>query len=135
MLENVAKGGTIEYDAAKHQYKITLNIDTDVANTDNDVSRAMLHDSTGASDVKWKSEGDQTDLLNSDTGLKFEFVLWENGLFRSYKITERWKGKMYKFSGTGETESTVDYSYSDRDCDMTVHLQMLEKAKESVANS
>lgn len=135
LLENVAKGGTIEYDAAKHQYKITLNIDTDVANADNDVSRAMLHDSTGASDVKWKSEGDQTDLLNSDTGLKLEFVLWENGLFRSYKITERWKGKMYSFSGTGETESTVDYSYSDRDCDMTVHLQMLEKAKESVANS
>ena len=66
-----------------------------------------------------------------EPGLIIIFRLWENGLFRFYNIKERWSGKINGFSGTADSLTSYHYSYSDRDCDMSKYLEMLEEAKKN----
>ena len=98
-------------------YILFLSIDTDVANADK-ASRKMLAHANGTNDCSWDGED----------GLAIVCRLWENGLFRTYSITERWKGKISGFSGTVDSSTVYYYSYTDRDCDMSGYLKMLEEA-------
>lgn len=131
LAENVVKFASVNRDEDNGTYFVMMNIDTDVANADK-ASVKMLTKANGTSgDCKWKkgeSNGDGTD----DTGLFFIFGLWGNGLFISYAVNERWTGKISGFKGEAYSETSVMYSYSDYDCDMTEHIKMLEEAKKKV---
>lgn len=109
---------------------VLMVIDTDVANNDA-ASLAMLRKANGSDNCKWIA-GDESEGFADDTGLRIVFRLWGNGLFRSYSIIERWNGSIVIFNGTAESQTTVYYSYTDRDCDMTAKLEMLEAAKAAV---
>ena len=98
-------------------YILFMSVNTEVANSDS-ASRKMLIHANGDSDCAWDGED----------GLAIVCRIWENGLFRMYNITERWKGRISGFSGTVDSSTVYYYSYSDRDCDMTEYLKILEEA-------
>lgn len=102
-------------------YFIIMTLDTSVANSD-EASLKMLRRANSSDDCKWVDDGD-------DSGLAIVLRLWQNGMFRFYNFKERWSGKISGFSGVADSLTTYYYSYSDRDCDMTKNLEMLEKAK------
>jgi hypothetical protein len=80
-------------------------------------------------------EEEDAEGFGEDTGLRIIFRLWNNGLFRSYTIAERWSGKIVIFDGEADSQTTVYYSYSDRDCDIAQYKTMLEDAKALVNNN
>lgn len=102
-------------------YVIAMILNTQVANRD-ESSLKMLRNGNSSDDCVW-TDGEE------DSGLVIVFRIWENGLFRFLRIDERWKGKLNKFDGVVESQTEYYFSYSDRDCDMTENLQMLENAK------
>lgn len=110
-----------ETEAGLEGYVIFMTVDTEVANKD-EASLKMLRKANGSDDCKWVNEGD-------DSGLSIVFRIWENGLFRMYSVSEKWQGKISGFSGIADSSTVYNYSYSDRDCDMTGYLKMLEDAK------
>jgi hypothetical protein len=79
----------------------------------------------------WVRDDEEEDAegFAEDTGLRIVYRLWSNGLFRSYTIVERWSGKIILFEGEADSQTTVYYSYSDRDCDMSQYTGMLSDAK------
>lgn len=102
-------------------YIVIMGIDTNVANSD-EASLKMLRKANGSDDCEWVNE-------DGETGLSIVFRLWKNGLFRMYTVSEKWKGKISGFSGTADSSTQYYYSYSDRDCDMSKYLEVLEAAK------
>ena len=102
-------------------YIVFMTIDTDVANRD-EASLKMLRKANGSDDCVWVNEDDMS-------GLSIIFRIWSNGLFRTYSVAEKWSGKIMGFTGTADSSTVYNYSYSDRDCDMTGYLKMLEEAK------
>ena len=102
-------------------YVIFMAVNTEVANKD-EASLKMLRKANGSDDCKWVGE-------EGDSGLSIVFRIWENGLFRMYSVSEKWQGKISGFSGTADSSTVYNYSYSDRDCDMTQYLKMLDDAK------
>ena len=121
LAENIVKHSVITKED-EGGYFIIMTIDTAVANGD-EASLKMLRKGNSSDNCRWEDSGDEP-------GLIIIFRLWENGLFRFYNIKERWSGKINGFSGTADSLTSYHYSYSDRDCDMTKNLEMLEKAKE-----
>lgn len=131
LAENMVKYASISEDD-EGGVNVLMTIDTDVANGD-EASLTMLRNANGSSNCVWQGEYDEdAEGFGEDTGLRIVFRLWGNGLFRSYVIIERWTGKIVVFTGTAESQTTVYYSYSDYDCDMTDYLTMLESAKAAV---
>lgn len=122
---------------------VVMVVNTDVANKD-EASVKMLTKSNGTDgDCHWigkeeydEETGEPVTGVNEDTGLKIIFTLWPSGLFKQYIVIERWQGKMdipvLSVKGLADSTTIVQYSYSDRDCDMTVYLEMLEEAKKKV---
>lgn len=134
LAEDIVKYAMIIEDPETGRYLIMMNIDTEVANKD-DASLKMLRKiNSPSNDCAWKSGENGPDDINlgEDTGLKIIFSIWDNGLFYHYTISERWNGTIVVFNGTAESAITVYYSYSDRDCDMTKNLEMLEHAKKTM---
>lgn len=133
LCENIIKYAMIAEDE-EGCINVFMTIDTDVANED-DASVKMLTRANGTSgDCHWKKggadPGDEDNVgFGEDTGLKIAYRIWGNGLFRMYSISERWRGKIVAFTGTADSLSFYYYSYSQKDCDMTDHLAMLEAAK------
>ena len=115
IIRNESEEGELE------GYTVFMTVDTKVANKDA-ASLKMLRKANGSDDCEWVNDGD-------DSGLFIIFNLWPNGLFRTYSVSEKWKGKISGFSGTADSSTTYNYSYSDRDCDMTKYLEMLAEAK------
>ncbi|MDE6613226.1 MAG: hypothetical protein K2K28_01575 [Clostridia bacterium] len=121
---------------------VVMVIDTDVANND-EASVKMLTKANGTDgDCHWQAKEEYEDDgaavtgVGEDTGLKIIFTLWPNGLFKQYIVIERWQGKMdipvLSVKGVADSTTIVQYSYSDRDCDMTGYLEMLEEAKKKL---
>lgn len=121
LAENIIKSSFI-IDDGEGGYLIRMTIDTEVANAD-EASMKMLRKANDSKNCEWKA------VDADDTGLTIIFRIWKNGLFRFYSINERWSGNINMFSGTAVSLTTYTYSYSDRDCDMTANLEMLENAK------
>lgn len=70
------------------------------------------------------ANADETTLANlkEDNGgeTKYEYCnlvveIWENGLAKKYNIKESWNGKVSIYSGSAQCESTIVFSYSERD--------------------
>ncbi len=126
LAENIVKSANIFEDDDGNGVLVVMSIDTGVANSD-DASLKMLRQGNGSKNCTWRAQSEED---AEDTGLQIVFRLWGNGLFRMYYVAERWHGTMMGiYSGTVESDTTVYYSYSDRDCDMTANLEMLERAK------
>ena len=124
LAENIIQSASI-FNDDKGGNVIVMTIDTGVANSDS-ASLKMLRQGNGSKNCTWRASADD----DGDTGLTIVCSYWGNGLFRTYSVMERWHGTMMSiYSGTVESETTVYYSYSDRDCDMTANLAMLERAK------
>ena len=124
LAENIVQSAFImrdETEEGTEGYVIFMTIDTEVANKD-EASLKMLRKANGSDDCEWVNDGDVS-------GLSIVFRIWENGLFRMYSVSEKWKGKISGFSGIADSSTVYNYSYSDRDCDMTRYLEMLETAK------
>ena len=125
LAENIVKTATIVRDVNEENelegYMVFMTIDTVVANKD-EASLKMLRHANGSDDCKWVNEG-------GESGLSIIFRIWENGLFRMYSVSEKWQGKISGFSGTADSSTVYNFTYSDRDCDMTQYLKMLEDAK------
>ncbi|MCD8371970.1 MAG: hypothetical protein LUD27_01565 [Clostridia bacterium] len=103
------------------RYIVSTEINIDKANAD-ESSISMLEQSNGTDEGACTWCGDTFTLA---------FVLWDNGLFYQYRICETWTGKISGISGsTVNSDTTVVYSYSDADTDMTAKLEMLENAKD-----
>lgn len=120
LAENIVKSAVI-FDDDDGCINVMMTIDTEVANADQ-ASYTMLRNANSSDNCTWTASGD-------DTGLMIFFRIWGNGLFRSYTVSERWSGKISGFNGSADSTTVTYYSYSDRDCDMTAHLEMLEAAK------
>lgn len=120
LAENIVKSSLI-LDDGEGGYLIRMTVDTDVANAD-EASMKMLRKANDSKNCEWRSVDED------DTGLTIVFRIWGNGLFRFYSVSERWSGNISMFSGTAESYTTYNYSYSDRDCSMIENLEMLEKA-------
>ena len=102
-------------------YIVFMTINTDVANKD-EASLKMLRKANGSDDCVWVNEDDTS-------GLSIIFRIWSNGLFRTYSVAEKWSGKISGFAGTADSSTVYNYSYSDRDCDMTNYLKVLEQGE------
>lgn len=127
LADDILKSAVIIKDESEENglegYIVFMSIDTEVANRD-EASLKMLRKGNGSSDCRWV--GDE-----ETSGLSIIFRIWENGLFRMYSVSETWKGSIAIFNGTADSSTTYYYSYSDRDCDMTKYLEMLEEAKKA----
>ncbi|MDE7439584.1 MAG: hypothetical protein K2N23_03660 [Clostridia bacterium] len=124
LAENIVSHAVITRDESENGeegYVVFMSIDTKVANEDK-ASLKMLRNANSSGNCQWVSE-------DGASGLTIVFRLWENGLFRMYSVSEKWKGSIAGFSGMADSSTTYYYSYSDRDCDMTKYLEMLEEAK------
>lgn len=133
LAENIIKYASIIEDSETGRYLIMLNIDTGVANTDRPSVDMLTKENGTSGDCTWKGKDEEgASGIAEDTGMKIIFSIWDNGLFNSYTIVERWTGKIVGFNGEAESSITVNYSYSDRDCDMSKNLAMLEEAKKTV---
>lgn len=110
-------------------YILIMNVDTAVANKDA-ASLRMLRNANDSNDCVWQKGEKSADdtLLDEDTGLKIVCALWKNGLVRQIAIDERWTGTIKAFNGSAKSYTCTYYSYSDRDCDMTVPLKMIAAA-------
>lgn len=130
LAENIVKYASISRDD-EGCYLIMMAIDTAVANADQP-STTMLREANGSNNCTWVSvEDPDAEGFGVDTGLRLILRLWPNGLFRTYTILERWSGTIVAFTGTAESNTFVEYSYTERDCDMTDKLAMLEEAKKA----
>ncbi|MDE6598189.1 MAG: hypothetical protein K2K60_06090 [Clostridia bacterium] len=124
LAENIMEYAMILEEGEGDGYLVVMMMDTDVANGD-EASLKMLRQANGSNNCVWRKDG-------GDTGLTIAFRIWGNGLFRMYRTVECWYGSIVGTKGTVSSETEVYYSYSDRDCDMTENLAMLEKAKAAV---
>ncbi len=119
LADNAVKKSTvIESDDGSVILVMTMN--TDVLNGD-EASLKMLRKGNDSGNCVWQKGEDD------DTGLIIVCGLWGNGLFRFYTVSETWRGKLNGFTGTVNSTTQYYYSYSDRDCDMTQYLEMIEK--------
>ena len=127
LAEDIVESGIIIKDESEENglegYIVFLSVDTDVANRD-PASLKMLRKANGSDNCEWV--GDE-----ETSGLSIVFRIWKNGLFRMYSVSEKWKGKISGFAGTADSSTQYYYSYSDRDCDMSTYLEMLEAAKKN----
>ena len=110
-------GGTV--------YTITMRTNAEVLNND-EASIAMLQKSNDAEQCRWADNG-------QGEGPTIIFQIWDNGLFKLYGISENWIGNMSYGpinvkNGEANSRLSVQYSYSDRDTDMTAKLAMLDEA-------
>ena len=129
LAENIVKYAYIVPDPETSSYLILIKIDTEVANNDS-ASLKMLRHSNGNDDCKWVADNsDGATGLEEDTGLQIVFQIWDNGLFRMYNITERWKGTVKIYKGTANVTTITTYSYSDADCDPAQYFVMLDEAE------
>ena len=135
IAENIVKFASITVDEDDGCINVLMAIDTDVANAD-EASVKMLTAANGTSgDCNWQNNPETAGEfgIGEDTGLRIIYRLWPNGLFRTYSVIERWRGKMdlkvAKPTGVADSRTMVYYSYSDHDCDMSGYLEMLEAAK------
>ena len=134
LADDIVKYASVMRDEDDGSYFVMMNINTDAANKDR-ASVKMLTKANGTSgDCHWRAgDNSEEDVgIMEDTGLRIIYSLWGNGLFKSYTVLERWKGKIAGFNGEANSQTTVYYSYSDYDCDMKPHLEMLEEAKKKV---
>lgn len=101
-------------------YTIVANLNAEVANADPS-SSAMLKQSNDSDNCRW---------LTTEEGgtLRLIYQIWDNGLFKLYGLSETWQGTIVAMSGTMNSTLSVQYSYSDRDTDMTAKLAMLDEA-------
>lgn len=120
LAENIVSSANI-VEEDEGGYFIIMILNTEVANSDK-ASLKMLRRANSSDDCRWVE-------ADGESGIIIIFRLWENGLFRFYNFKERWSGKINGFSGIADSATAYFYSYSDRDCDMTKNLEMLEKAK------
>ena len=132
LAENIIKN-TIIFEDEEGCISCFIFIDTDVANKD-EASLKMLRKANSSGDCKWEKGVDESgEVDDDDTGFMMVCRFWPNGLFRSYSVTERWNGHIaagpLTYAGTVESNTQYYYSYSDKDCDMTKNLEMLEDAK------
>ena len=109
-------GGTV--------YTITMRTNAEVLNNDK-ASIAMLQKSNDAEQCRWADSG-------QGEGPTIIFQIWDNGLFKLYGISENWIGNMSYGpinvkNGEANSRLSVQYSYSDRDTDMTAKLAMLDE--------
>ncbi|MCD7728943.1 MAG: hypothetical protein LUI60_03430 [Clostridia bacterium] len=102
LADGMVKNAYIIQSETGDSYTIIMIIDTDVANAD-ESSLAMLQEANSSSDCTW-----------SDNKLTISYQIWNNGLMRSYQVSETWEGKISGFSGSVKSTTNVDYSYSDR---------------------
>lgn len=127
LADDIVKSAIILKDESEQNglegYIVFMSIDTEVANKD-EASLKMLRKGNGSDDCRWV--GDE-----ETSGLSIIFRIWENGLFRMYSVSETWNGSIAIFNGTADSSTTYYYSYSDRDCDMSKYLEMLEAAKKA----
>lgn len=125
LADNIVKNAIIAEDEEDCTV-VFMFLDTDVANNDA-ASQAMLKKANGDNNTKWvATESDEMGKVSPAV----VFRLWNNGLFRMCSIIEKWEGKINGFDGIADKSTSFYFSYSDRDCDMTKNLEMLEKAKE-----
>lgn len=127
LADDIVKSAVIIKDESEENglegYIVFMSVDTDVANRD-EASLKMLRKGTGSDNCSWV--GDE-----ENSGLSIVFRLWENGLFRMYSVSEKWGGTISGFKGTADSSTQYYYSYSDRDCDMSKYLEMLDEAKQA----
>ena len=126
LADDILSNAVIAKDPGEEEgsgYLIFMTVNTEVANND-EASLKMLRKANGSNDCEWVNE-------DGNSGLTIAFRIWDNGLFRMYSVSEKWQGKISGFSGTADSSTVYYYSYSDRDCDMTGYLKMLEEAKAS----
>jgi hypothetical protein len=134
LAENIVKYANISEDE-DGTINVLMTIDTEIANSD-EASLKMLRRANSSDNCVWVAdEEEDAEGFGEDTGLRIIFRLWNNGLFRSYTIAERWSGKIVVFDGEADSQTTVYYSYSDRDCDIAQYKTMLEDAKALVNNN
>lgn len=126
LADDIIKHALILEDDVGDGVMAVMTINTAVANSD-DASLKMLRKANSSNDCIWVDSDEET------SGLMIVFRVWGNGLFRFYSISEKWSGKIEIFNGAADSSTTVNYSYSDRDCDMTKNLEMLEAAKKAKA--
>ena len=126
LADNIIKEATITEGEVNGQtvYEVTIELDTEVANSD-EASRNML--------ISANNPASKCDLVADEAGNgpTITYQIWENGLMKYYKMNEVWEGKLI-FSGSADTQLEVWYSYSDRDTNITEKLEWLEEAKEKV---
>lgn len=127
LADGIVDSATINPMPSGDGYTVTMNINIDVAN-DDEASITMLRNANGSSDCRWVSP----DGGNSSTALQILYQVWDNGLFKVYGLKETWNGTTNGFRGTANSSLSVQYSYSDRDTDITEKLAMLDEAIASV---
>lgn len=123
LAEDIVQSATIteqQTESGAKYYNILVNIDVGVANADA-ASMAMLRHANGSDDCVWVSESD------GGRALTLIFQVWDNGLFKLYGLRETWKGKTNGFSGMADSSLSVQYSYSQKDTDISSRLDMLEQ--------
>lgn len=123
LAEEIVQSATIteqQTESGAKYYNILVNIDVGVANADA-ASMAMLRHANGSDDCVWVSESD------GGRALTLIFQVWDNGLFKLYGLRETWKGKTNGFSGMADSSLSVQYSYSQKDTDISSRLDMLEQ--------
>lgn len=120
LADNIVKNALIIENENDDGVMAVMTIDTAVANKD-DASLKMLRKANSSSDCLWVDPDGDT------SGLTIVFRVWGNGMFRFFTVSESWKGKISGFNGTADSVTTTYYTYSDRDCDMTDNLKMLEE--------
>lgn len=129
LAENILQFASITED--EECINVMMTVNTEIANKD-EASVKMLtraNDTSGSCHWRAGESDEDAEGIAVDTGLRIICRLWKNGLFRNNTIIERWRGKTHGFNGTADPVITYWYSYSDRDCDMTQNLAMLEAAK------
>ena len=102
-----------------------MRTNAEVLNND-EASIAMLQNSNKAEQCRWADNG-------QGEGPTIIFQIWDNGLFKLYGVSESWIGNMSYGpisvkNGEADSRLSVQYSYSDRDTDMTAKLAMLDEA-------
>jgi hypothetical protein len=124
--QNIIKSVSV-IDYAEQGYTLfQMTIDTDVANSDPS-SLAMLRHSNSSNNCVWNGDG-----------LQITFVLWKNGLFRSYSLSESWVGTIsvvsgVSISGGANSDLLVEYSYSDRDVGYEQKMTWFNEALSSLS--
>ena len=113
LADNVIESATIDDLTSSYGcYYISMTLDVDVANSDS-ASSSMLQESNSSSNCSWDK-------------LSINYTIWPNGMLRTYIIYETWSGRISGFSGSVDSTTSVYYSYSERDTDITDKLTLIE---------
>ncbi len=115
LADGVVSGATITKAADGDYYTVTMTFDLEKLNADSR-SIEFLNSDNSAKNMQWDS-------------LSVSFEIWDNGLFRSYTIDEKWTGEVgavaFWFEGSASATNHVYFSYTDEDCSMQKELDYL----------